>query len=261
MRMQGWAVPAGSVVEMEVLQAQVPTARLTLLGVAISDLNENYVSDFRSEIVPLNSAVTGLWKSQSSWPLGRRILSQYPLSYLRVLFPTAGRSTSIMVGIREGLRALRPSKSKPEPTERAVVVSENNTHNENITTWPEDRMVRNIGDLRASAGGKFEFNGPKRDALFRFMKRGGDLGKTVVLVLPLSPVYQREFVTKEVTTRFEELLSAAKKASPDTLWIRLDAAPELQSNELYWDLVHLNALGQAIASRLVREQLTAAGIR
>ena len=106
MRTVGWAVPSGSVVEMEVLQAQVPAARVTFLGVAVSDLNENYVSDFRSEIVPLNSTVAGLWASRSPVSLARRVLSQYPLSYLRMLFPTSGRSTGIMVGIREGLRSL-----------------------------------------------------------------------------------------------------------------------------------------------------------
>jgi lysophospholipase L1-like esterase len=41
----------------------------------------------------------------------------------------------------------------------------------------------------------------------------------------------------------------------------LDNAPELKSDELYWDLVHLNAPGQAIASKIVLEQLAAAGIR
>ena len=261
MRTVGWAVPSGSVVEMEVLQAQVPAARVTFLGVAVSDLNENYVSDFRSEIVPLNSAVTGLWASRSPVSLARRVLSQYPLSYLRMLFPTSGRSTGIMVGIREGLRSLRPAKSKNESSERAVVASENNTHNESINSWPEARLVRNIGDMRASAGGTVEFGGPKSDALFRFMKRGDELGKMVVLVFPLSPKYQEQFVTKDVLQRFNELLSEAQKKNPDTLWIRLDESPELKSNELYWDLAHLNAPGQAIASRLVREQLAAAGIR
>ena len=260
MRTVGWAVPSGSVVEMEVLQAQVPAARVTFLGVAVSDLNENYVSDFRSEIVPLNSTVAGLWASRCQWSLARRVLSQYPLSYLRILFPTSGRSTGIMVGIREGLRSLRPAKSKNESSERAVVASENNTHNESINSWPEARLVRNIGDMRASAGGKFEFNGPKRDALFRFIQRGNELGKTVVLVLPLSPMYQEQFVTKDVLKQFNDLLLEAQKKSPKTIWIRLDASPELQSNELYWDLVHLNAPGQAIASKLLREQLAVAGI-
>ena len=122
-------------------------------------------------------------------------------------------------------------------------------------------FLRDIGDMRASAGGTVEFGGPKSDALFRFMKRGDELGKMVVLVFPLSPKYQEQFVTKDVLKRFNDLLSEAQKKSPKTIWIRLDASPELQSNELYWDLVHLNAPGQAIASKLLREQLTVAGIR
>lgn len=260
-RMQGWAVPAGSVIEMEVLQAQVPAARVTFLGIGVSDLNENYVSDFRAEIVPMRSALTGLWAAHSEWPLARRVISQYPLSYLRMLFPTAGRSTTIMVGIREVLRALRPSKKSTEPSERAVVASENNTHQENITSWPEARLLRNIGDLRASAGGNFAFNGPKRDALFRFMKRGDELGKVVMLVMPLSPTYQKEFLSEAVQRQFNDVLAEAQKKIPDALWIRLDTMPELKSNELYWDLVHLNEPGQAIASKIVLERLAAAGIR
>ena len=261
LRMQGWAVPAGSVIEMEVLQSQVPAARVTFLGIGVSDLNENYVSDFRAEIVPMRSALKGLWAAHSEWPLARRVISQYPLSYLRMLYPTAGRSTTIMVGAREVLRSLRPSKKSSEPNERAVVASESNDHNENITSWPEARLVRNIGDLRASAGGNFAFKGPKRDALFRFMKRGEEMGKMVMLIMPLSPTYQKEFLTEAVQRQFNEALADAQKKTPDALWIRLDNAPELKSDELYWDLVHLNAPGQAIASKIVLEQLAAAGIR
>ena len=261
MRLTGGAVPAGSVIEMEVLQAQVPSARVTFLGVGVSDLNENYVSDFRSEIVPLRASLAGLWEAHSEWPLARRVISQYPLSYLRLLFPTAGRATTIMVGAREVLRALRPSKKSNEPSERAVVVSENNTHQDNINSWPEARLLRNIGDLRASAGGNFAFNGPKRDALLRFVKRGNEMGKMVMLVMPLSPTYQKEFLSEAVRRQFNEVLAEAQKKTPDALWIRLDTVPELKSNELYWDLVHLNAPGQAIASKIVLEQLAAAGIR
>jgi len=261
MRMQGWAVPAGSVIEMEVLQSQVPSARVTFLGIGVSDLNENYVSDFRAEIVPMRSAVTGLWVAHSEWSLARRVISQYPLSYLRMLFPTAGRSTTIMVGIREVLRSLRPSKKSNEPSERAVVASESNTHNENIMSWPEARLIRNIGDMRASAGGSYAFNGPKRDSLLRFMKRGDEMGKMVMLIMPLSPAYQKEFLTESIQQQFNSVLAEAQKKRPDALWIRLDNAPELKSNELYWDLVHLNAPGQAIASKIVLEQLAAAGIR
>ena len=260
MRMQGWAVPAGSVIEMEVLQSQVPSARVTFLGIGASDLNENYVSDFRSEIVPLSATLAGLWEAHSEWSFARTVLSQYPLSYLRRLFPTAGRSTTIMVGAREVLRSLRPAKQSNEPSERAVVVSENNNHQENITSWPEARLLRNIGGQRASAGGTYKFNGPKRDALFRFMKRGDDLGKMVVLVMPLSPAYQKEFLAESVQRQFNEVLAEAQKKTPDALWIRLDTVPELNSNAFYWDLVHLNAPGQAIASKIVLEQLAAARI-
>ena len=258
-RVQGWAVPSGSVVEMETLQAQVTGARRTFLGLGISDLNENYLSDYRAEIVPLFQNLKGLWAAHPDAAFARRVLSQYPLKYLRVLFPTAGRAMHVMVGAREMLRQWRGRRAADEPGERAVISSDANTHQDNITTWPEARRLRNIGLIREGAGGVFAFHGPKREALFRLLQRGAAQGKMVVFVIPESPTYRREFVTPEVQRRFEETLTEARRRIPEALWIRLDAAPELKSDEDYWDLVHLNAAGQAKATKILREQLAAAG--
>lgn len=259
-RVQGWAVPVGSVVEMEVLQRELPTAHYTFLGISVSDLNDNSVSDYRADIVPFTTSARELWETESDGTLARQVMSQYPLKYLRAVYPTAGRSLHIMVSIREGLSKLRRSDAAPEPTDRAVLGSEGNSHDENITTWPEARRLRNVAQLLGSAGGSISFQGPKREALFRFLSRAAQ-AKVVVLVFPESPVYESEFVTPQVRNQFEARVAEAQKRTPEALWIRLDAVPELKSTDYYWDLVHLNAPGQAIATKIVCDRLEAAGIR
>ena len=103
--MTGLGVPAGSVHELEILQRKAPPVRYTFLGVSMFDLNENYLSDFRADIVPMGEAIKSLRESHSSWAYRKRVLSQYPMKYIRSLFPTAGRSVTVMVGVREKLRA------------------------------------------------------------------------------------------------------------------------------------------------------------
>jgi hypothetical protein len=258
-RVRGWAVPGGSVEEMEVLQRGTPPASYTLLGVSVNDLNENYVSEFHSDVVPFRESLASLRSSGAGWAHAKRVLSQYPLKYLRVPFPTAGRSTHVMVGIREALRLLRP-RAAAEPSERAVIANESNTHKETIAAWPAARLQRQLGDARASASSTFEFNGPKREALFRFLRRGAAQGKMIVVVLPESPAFRQELITADTRRRFEAVLAEARERTPEAVWLRLDTAPELQSNNNYWDLVHLNAPGQALATQILVAQLKTAGM-
>src|SRR5947209_8583791 len=99
-RVRGWAVPGGSLEEMDVLHRGAPPASYTFLDVSIHDFNENYLSEFRANVVPLRESLTNLLASGASVAHVKRVLSQYPLRYLRILYPTAGRSTHVMVGIR-----------------------------------------------------------------------------------------------------------------------------------------------------------------
>jgi hypothetical protein len=39
-----------------------------------------------------------------------------------------------------------------------------------------------------------------------------------------------------------------QRGVPQAHWIRLDQFDELRSNEYFWDLVHMNAYGQQIAT-------------
>lgn len=260
MRVQGWAVPSGSVVEMEVLQQQVPAAHLTFLGVSLLDLNENYLSDFRADVVPLMTAVQSLWEVDSTWEHWKRVLSQYPLRYIRAVFPTAGRSTAVMVGARQEL-ATRLSRRTPiAAEERAVISAEANPHQESITAWPEARRLRNLADLRAGAKAALRFDGQKRRSLRRFLERGSRDGRAVLIVIPESATYRTAIATPEAREQFEKVLAETRTEFPNLICVRLDQLPELESDQWYWDLGHLNARGQAIATRALLAQLAVSGV-
>ena len=258
-RIRGWAVPGGSVEEMEVLQRVVSPTGYSFLDVSINDLNNNYLSEFHANVVPFRESIAGLVTSHAELSHARRVLSQYPLAYLRFLYPTAGRSTHVMVAVRTALRSLRP-RSAAEPSDRALLGNESNTHTENITEWTPARMERQLADARYGLTSRYEFHGTKRDALFRFLRRGAAQGKMIVLVIPESQTYRREFVTPDVLRRFDAILAEARERTPEALWIRLDTVSALQSDTKYWDLVHLNAQGQASATEALISQLKAAGV-
>jgi hypothetical protein len=83
----------------------------------------------------------------------------------------------------------------------------------------------------------------------------------IVVVIPESPLFRQEFITADVQRQFEVLLAEARERTPEAVWVRLDAVPDLlRSNKYYWDLVHLNTAGQALATQVLLAQLAAAGI-
>ena len=47
-------------------------------------------------------------------------------------------------------------------------------------------------------------------------------GKMIVLVIPESQTYRREFVTPETLQKFETVLAEARARVPEVLWVRLD---------------------------------------
>lgn len=258
----GNAVPGASVREMEVFFRQHPEASRTFIGISAYDINEHHISNYRAQVVPFREEVANLWEVRADWTHTKKVLSQYPMEYVRAVFPTAGQYGAVMVRLREILRTIfhtQVQAQKP-PSEGAVITDRGNSETSKISDWDPAHLQRSIVDISSHGGGNFEFHSTKRQSLFRFLHKGSAQGKAVVLVMPESPVYNAEFMTDEIRRRFEELLVEAQKEAPEVVWVRIDQVPELNSNQYYWDLVHMNAYGQAIATKVLLAKLEAAGL-
>ena len=166
-----------------------------------------------------------------------------------------------MVKLREEARNLVRRSAPIAPSEGAVINDQRNTHTEDITAWPQARVDRNIATISAAGMGEFDFHSTKRESLVRFLRTAAAQGKSVLIVLPESPLYRSAFVSAPVRERFEEMLTEALKQVPGTICIRLDRVTELQSDQYYWDFIHLNVQGQTIATKALLAQLAANGIQ
>jgi hypothetical protein len=69
-----------------------------------------------------------------------------------------------------------------------------------------------------------------------------------MIVMPVSPIYQKEFLTPQVMQDFEDALADLQHRSPKTKLVRLDHLPDLDDDATFSDLVHLNMYGQRIAT-------------
>jgi hypothetical protein len=252
-RIDNWGVPGSSPAEWEVLQSRAPGVKLTLVVISVYDLNEEFLCDFRAELVPLDQTVKDLWQNDVDWNLSKRALSQYPLSWVRTAFPTAGRSQGVMSGLRGKLVAMAKGSATAESSEAGPTMQTGGIRvaQEKISDWSQGKALRRIATMRAACEGRFSFAGPKKMALLRVLQQAQKQGRVVVLVLPVSPLFAREFLGPEVVQQFEATLAGAQRAVPQAQWIRLDRLPALVANENYWDLVHLNTFGQRIATDAV----------
>jgi len=250
---ENWFLPGSSPSEWQSLQDRVTNATTTILVISPYDMNENIICDFHAEVTPWIQTVTDLWVSKSAWPHVKRALSQYPLKYIRKLFPTVGRSDGVMVGLREKAREslgrwisikaqavptvgpADPDKISPEKKEK-------------LSEWSEARLLRRLSSMKAACQGKQSFDGPKKLALKRMLLKAEGRGAAILVVLPVSPAYSKEFLTPEATQRFEQSLRDIQSSLPEVRVIRLDHLCKLDSDEYFWDLVHMNANGQNIAT-------------
>jgi hypothetical protein len=254
-RIGGWGVAGSSTSEWEQFQHRATEAKMTVIVVSVYDLNENILCDFRAELVPFEQTVKDLWQSRADWPFIKRLLGTYPLSHIRAVFPTAGRSDGIMVGLREKFNSMLMKRPDYEPGAMPTLsfnnaVSIKDTREEKISDWPPGRMLRRLSGMRSSFQGRHAFNGPKKLAFLRMLHSAQEQGEVVVVVLPVSPAYENEFMTTEFKIEFENALAEAKRTVPQAHWIRLDQLDELNSNENFWDLVHMNMYGQKIATKV-----------
>ena len=200
-------------------------------------------------MVPLGQTIKDLRESNAEWSFWKRVLSMYPQNYLRALFPSVGRSFGIIGGVREKferyVKAFFSFESEAGPTQPFIETASKGTR---ISGWSPSMMIRRLVGMRSACQDMHAFNGPKKLAFFRMLRQAQEQSRGVVVVLPVSPAYVKEFMTSEVRREFELALAEARHGFPKVQWIRLDQLNELNSNEYFWDLVHMNSFGQKIAT-------------
>jgi hypothetical protein len=251
--MENWGVGGSSPSEWEISQTLATNVNLMIVGVSVYDLNEDHLGNARANIVPLTWTIRDLWDSGMSWHFSKRLLSQYPLAYLREIFPTAGNADAVLVGLRRKLpTTLRTSAAAEDSANSMVVprdaVMEFGGSTEKLSDWPAAKTLRRMALMRSETQGMHTFGGPKQLALQRMMQRAQSCGSNIVVVLPVAPLYTREFVTPEVSSNFEASLSEIQREFPAAQFVRLDQVAALQSDEYFSDPVHMNGAGREIAT-------------
>lgn len=251
--MENWGIGASSPSEWEMSQSMATNVNLMIIGVSVYDLNEYHLCNSRANIVPLTRTIQDLWRSGMSWQFSKRVLSQYPLAYLRELFPTAGNSDAVLVGLRRKLPAKLRTSAAAEDSANSMVlpkaaVLEFGGSTEKLSDWPEAKTLRRLALMRSEIQGLHDFDGPKQLAFRRMLQRAKECGASIVVVLPVAPLYAHEFLTPEVNRKFEKSVAEAQRAFPDARLVRLDQVAALQSDEYFSDPVHLNGAGREIAT-------------
>jgi hypothetical protein len=226
---------------------------MMIIGVSVYDVNENHLCESSATIVPIVQTIQDLWQSRSGWQFWKRLLSQYPLAYVRELFPTAGRSDAVLVGFRRRLRELLRLSSAAD--DRAIVavtpdkpILSFGEDTQKVSDWPQSRVLRRVALMRNHFQGAHSFDGPKKLAFLRMLKQAQRHGRVIVVVQPVTPVYVEAFLTPQVRRKFEETLAEAQRDNPRVQFVRLDTLPALDSNECFSDLVHRNSLGRRIST-------------
>jgi hypothetical protein len=251
--MENWGIGGSSPSEWEMSQPLATNANLMIIGVSVYDLNEYHLSNFRANIVPLTQTIQDLWRSGINRQFAKRLVSQYPLAYMRALFPTAGNSDAVLVGLRRKIPANLRATAAAEDRANAMVVPKDavmefGASTEKLSDWPQAKTLRRLALMRSETQGVHVFTGPKQLALHRMLQRAQAGGRNIVVVLPVSPLYVHEFLTPEVTRQFEASLAEVQKNFPAAQIVRLDQLPALQSDEFFSDPVHLNGAGRDLAT-------------
>jgi hypothetical protein len=258
---KAWGIAGGSPVEFEQFQKRVPEARTTFIVVSTYDLDESLICDFRADIVPMSQAVKSLKEIHADWRYSKRALSQYPLTWLRKLFPTLGRSRGIMGRLRENIASLIKPASHASATMAGPTIkfgketAEDEYARQKLSDWSESKIIGKLVAMQVDFQGAHSFNGPKRLAFERMLQFAAQRGRTIVVVMPLAPAYSKEFILPETDLKFETALAEVKHRVPEAEWLRLDQLPGLAANENFCDLVHLNTSGKQTATEALQARL------
>jgi hypothetical protein len=257
---ENWGLGGSTPTEWEVSQSLATNTNLMIIGVSLHDLNEHFLCDSHANVVSITQTIRDIWESKADWQFSRRVLSQYPLAYLRILFPTAGKSDAILVGLRRKLRELAGLSPSAEDKGNFLVlpskpVLDFGAATEKLSDWPADKTLRRLDLLRGEIHGSHWLYGPKHLAFLRMLDRAQQRGHVIVVVAPVATMYVHKFVTPDVTRSFEDALTEAQHAAPRALFVRLDQLPALNSDQYFSDFVHLNGAGRQIATAAFLEEL------
>jgi hypothetical protein len=256
-----WGVAGGSPYEFEQFQKRVPQAGTTYIVVSAYDMDEANVSDFRAALVPLDVTIESLREIHADWAYSKRAVSQYPMTWLRTLFPTLGRSRGVMGRIHEKVQTLLHHTAAPSETEAGPILDvskekvADNYRLQRIEDWSKSEMMGKVAAMNASFQGRGAFDGQKFHAFLRMLQYGSQRGPTIVIVMPVSVSYSKAFVSPELQAQFETALDDAQHQYPQAKWLRLDQAPGLSSDENFCDLVHMNVYGRQMATEKLQAWL------
>jgi hypothetical protein len=248
---EAWGVAGSSPSEWENFQRLITGPKLTILVISPYDMNEYLLSDFRAEVVPMGQTIKDLSQTDAEWAFWKRVLSMYPQKYLRMLFPSIGRSFGVIGGLHEKFQSYAKTFIKLEAESNPTLSFDQTTFpleykTETINEWSPSKMIRRLASMQSACQGVHAYSGPKKLAFFRMLQQAES--NTIVVVVPVSPAYSTKFLTSEVQREFERLIAETQRNFPQVQWIRLDQLNQLNSNEYFWDLVHMNVSGQKIAT-------------
>ena len=165
------------------------------------------------------------------------------------LFPTIGRSDGVMTGFAKKLEQMVGSPSHADEGDSPKFGFYDNTQSKDkVTDWSPGHLLRRLALMRTACQGKHLFDGPKKLALERLLQQAARQGEVTLVVMPVSPIYHREFLSPGVVQEFEGELAEMQQRCPQTRLIRLDQIPALQDNNMFRDFVHLNMFGDQIAT-------------
>lgn len=253
-RIEGWGLAGSSPSEWEYFQDREAHTTLALFVVSIYDLNEYFLSDYRAYVVPLTQTLQDLRQSHADWPFFKRVLSMYPLTYIRVFFPSAGRSDGVIRGLRKKVEAAITATVAME-IGGSPALPFDDFKKDKITDWSQGMLLRRLVAMREACLGRHNFNGPKSLAFLRMLDRAEKQGRVVVVVLPVSTAYTKELVSEEVKQNFEEALTKVQQSVSNVTWIRLDQLDPFSADEYFQDLVHMNSYGQKVLTEIVVDRL------
>lgn len=258
---ENWSAGGSSPEVWELFQRRRSSPALTIVGVSMYDLNEMRLTPDRASYVPLRQSISDLWTSGADSGLSSRILSQYAMMYVRVAFPTAGWADKVQVGLRRRLAdaggfGTRLGEHEGVVLEREGVLDPGESTMK-LNEWSSGRVRRRLADLRAENHGVHEFlHGPKRRAFERMLLIAREHGGLIVVVLPVSRTYIREFLDENTLHDFENMLNEDMKIVPEATVVRLDRLPAITDDSYFADLVHMNSYGRTLTTPVFMKEIS-----